>query len=263
MLVAGLMTLLLFLDRDPLRSWVLVGFWTWQVHHFTRQNHGILAFASRADDVAVDPKERLAITLTDIAAILATIAFVTPYRNTALDVYGWHLHAVGFGVFACAWVVYLATRPLRRFRKAPWRESLVVALMAFYAPLFVFDDAFSAVYIYLTAHGLQYLIFMFFVVQVPAATRRRAAARLVLLTALGGGLITLLKRQQLWGGWASTLLGLAYGITIWHFLLDAGLWRLSEPFQRSYMAERFAFLRGRVAPMRDRRAQRGAETPAA
>jgi hypothetical protein len=253
-LVALLMTLLLFIDRDPVRSWVLVGFWTWQVHHFTRQNHGILAFASRADDVAVDPKERLAITLTDVAAILATIAFVTPYRNTFLDIYGWHLHAIGLGVFACAWVVYLATRPLRRFRSTPWRESLVVALMAFYAPLFLFDDAFSAVYIYLTAHGLQYLIFMYFVVRVPVSTRRRAAMQLVLFTALGGGLIMLLKRQQLWGGWAPTLLGLAYGITIWHFLLDAGLWRLSEPFQRSYMAQRFGFLRSRGRPGAEARA---------
>jgi hypothetical protein len=29
------------------RAHALVAFWIWQVHHFTRQNHGILAFASR------------------------------------------------------------------------------------------------------------------------------------------------------------------------------------------------------------------------
>jgi hypothetical protein len=30
---------------------------------------------------------------------------------------------------------------------------------------------------------------------------------------------------------------------MWHFLLDAGVWRLSDPFQRSYMARHFDFLR--------------------
>ncbi len=262
-LASGVMALILFIDSDPMRSYALVGFWMWQVHHFTRQNHGILAFASRADGVPVDPKEKLAITLTDIAAILATIAFVTPYRNTALDVYGWQLHTTGLAVFACAWIVYLTTRPLRRFRTTPWRESLVTALMVFYVPLFIFHDAFSAVYIYLTAHGLQYLIFMYFVSQVPVATRGFAVARLALLTAFGGGLIMLLKRQQLWGDLAPTFLGLAYGITIWHFLLDAGLWRLSEPFQRSYMAQRFGFLRAGSRPMHDGREPHGVQAPAA
>jgi hypothetical protein len=37
--------------------------------------------------------------------------------------------------------------------------------------------------------------------------------------------------------------GAYLGIVMWHFLLDAGMWRLSEPFQRAYMGERFAFLR--------------------
>ena len=220
------------------------GFWVWQVHHFTRQNHGILAFVSRAYGVPVKLAERVAITLTDVAAVLATIPFVTPFRLTLLDAWGWHLHTIGFGVFLCAWGAYgLAWRP-SRFRAAPRLELVSLALMTFYLPLFVFRDAFSAVYIYLTAHGLQYLVFMCFVAATPRIRRVRALAALAAFTILGGGIMRSLHEPSLWGSHGFALLGVAFGITMWHFVLDAGVWRLSEPFQRSYMLERFGFLRG-------------------
>jgi hypothetical protein len=223
---------------DLARAYGLIAFWIWQVHHFTRQNHGILAFASRAYALPVAPAERLAITLTDVAAVLATIPFVTPWRLTVLDVWGWHIHAVGLGVYACAWAVYLFSR---RGRLAPQREIVLLALMAFYLPLFLFRDAFSAVYIYLTAHGLQYFVFMLYVAGTPRATRARAFAALATLALLGGALMKFLHEPAAHG---FALYGIALGITMWHFVLDAGVWRLSEPFPRAYMLERFGFLRG-------------------
>jgi hypothetical protein len=97
-LVAATGLLFAFGD-DVVRAYAMIAFWVWQVHHFTRQNHGILAFVSRAYDVPVRLGERVAITLTDVAAVLATLSFVTPFRITVLDAWGWHLHAIGLGVF--------------------------------------------------------------------------------------------------------------------------------------------------------------------
>jgi len=238
-------TSLLFAFGDGrLRAYATLGFWIWQVHHFTRQNHGILAFASRAYRVPARLGERVAITLTDVAAVLATVSFVTPFRLTLLDAWGWHLFATGLGVYACAWIAWAASRSRERLRAAPGREAVLLALMLFYLPLFVFRDAFSAVYIYLTAHGLQYLVFMAFVARTPRVRRTRAVLALAAFTLVGGALMRALHESSLWGAHGATLTGVAFGITMWHFVLDAGVWRLSEPFQRGYMQQRFGFLRG-------------------
>lgn len=225
------------------RAWFLVAFWIWQVHHFTRQNHGILSFASAAWRTPAHPRERLAITLTDVAAILATLSFMTPYRETALAGYGWYAHTVGLGVYVCAWVVWLASSPWKRVHATPGREGVVLALLGFYAPLFVFSDALTAVFMYLTAHGLQYLLFMTWVARTPASRRVRAFALLAVATVAGGLAIRALQDDALWSQWGFTALGAAYGVTIWHFLLDAGVWRLRDAFPRAYMSERFGFLR--------------------
>jgi hypothetical protein len=225
------------------RAYFLVAFWLWQVHHFTRQNHGILSFASAAWRTPAHTRERLAITLTDVAAILATLSFMTPYRETALAAFGWHLHTIGLGAYACAWLVWLSSGPWWRVETTPGREAVVLSLMAFYAPLFVFADALTAVFMYLTAHGLQYLLFMTWVAKTPESGRWRAIGLLGVATVAGGLGVRALQNDALWAQYGVTLLGAAYGVTIWHFLLDGGVWRLRDAFPRAYMSERFGFLR--------------------
>jgi len=230
------------------RAWFLVAFWIWQVHHFTRQNHGILSFASAAWRTPPHPRERLAITLTDVAAILATLSFMTPYRETTLAGYGWYAHTIGLGVYGCAWLAWLSSAPWTRVATMPGREAVVLALMLFYAPLFVFSDALTAVFMYLTAHGLQYLLFMSWVAKTPRPGRARAFALLVVATIAIGVGIRALQNDAIWSQYGFTALGAAYGVTIWHFLLDAGVWRLRDAFPRAYMSERFAFLRRATRP---------------
>jgi hypothetical protein len=227
------------------RAFALVLFWIWQVHHFTRQNHGILAFVSRADGIAVRRSERLAITLSDLAAIPATLVFVAPYGRTPLADHAWTLHTGALLVFACAWVVYLVSLRPGQLRAAPLRGLVMLTLMLFYLPLFVFEDALSAVFVYLVAHGLQYLVFMGFVVRRPDARRLRNGLLLVACTLVVGASIDLTRLPGRFGALGPALIGVSYGIVVWHFLLDAGVWRLSESFQRRYMADRFDFLGSR------------------
>lgn len=62
-----------------------------------------------------------------------------------------------------------------------------------------------------------------------------------LLAAIGGiGLWWLMEGPASAG--TGAWYGLMSGIVACHFLLDRVMWRLSEPEQRAYMQERFAFL---------------------
>jgi hypothetical protein len=159
-----------------------------------------------------------------------------------LAAWGWHAHAIGLGVYGCAWLAWLSTAPWSRLAATPGREAVVLALMAFYAPLFVFSDALTAVFMYLTAHGLQYLVFMAWVTKTPADGRGRAIALVAVATVAGGLGVRALQNDAIWSEYGVTLLGAAYGVTIWHFLLDGGVWRLRDAFPRAYMSERFRFL---------------------
>jgi len=44
------------------------------------------------------------------------------------------------------------------------------------------------------------------------------------------------------------MVGIGVGITIAHFVIDAGAWRLSQLSTKDYVAKRFAFLFGGSAP---------------
>lgn len=247
-LVIPLVALLAFgcvfvLGGPVARAYCIVGFWIWQVHHFTRQNQGILAFVSRAHGVRATRSDRMAITLSGVGAILATLTYVTPLGLTAFARYRWHLYATGLGVFACGGLCALIGNPLRDLKRAPLRALVVSAVSVYYLPLFLVHDAYLAVYTYLFAHGLQYLVFMHFVARTPPVSRSRSFAIAGALTLAIGAAFSWVQSHAYQNGSTSVFLGVQFGMTAWHFILDAGVWRLSEPFQRDYIGERFAFLR--------------------
>jgi hypothetical protein len=227
-------------------GYYVLGYWIWQTHHYTRQNHGILSFVSRAEAVPVTARERIAVTLTGIAGVIGMITVVTPYEATVLRAYGWHIRATALGIFVCGWAIYLATLHEADRTPSRLRSLLMAMLMLFYLPLFCFSDDRSAVFTYAIAHGLQYLVFMYFVAATPTGRRWRAVGALVALALLGGAILKLPELAgSTFGHINSALIGASLGVVMWHFVLDAGMWKLSEPFQRSYMARRFSFLAAR------------------
>jgi hypothetical protein len=230
------------LGESRLVSHYVLGYWIWQTHHYTRQNHGILAFVSRAEAVPVTFVERTAVTLSGVAGVLGMVTIVTPFQTTFLCPFAWQLEAAALSVFVAA-VVFYAASLWQRGRQPPLRLAVTATLMVFYLPLFFFSDPLSAFFTYAIAHGLQYLVFMYFV---AAASRPRKAAALGLAVAFalgGGGVLKFMERgEATFGGYHGAVFGAGLGIVMWHFVLDAGMWRLSEPFQRAYMAKRFPFL---------------------
>jgi hypothetical protein len=93
-------------------------------------------------------------------------------------------------------------------------------------------------------HGLQYLL----LVGLVAAGRSRGKscaiglALLVNLALLGGILLSAASHLHNAPAMGRALFGAYLGVVMGHFVIDAGIWRLREPFPRAFMASRVPFL---------------------
>ena len=221
----------------------------WQVHHYSRQSRGILSFLGKADHAPLSAVESRALSLTALAGILGVLGFSYPGPDApTLQKIVSLLPRLSLCLMVAGWIVWLASL-LRDRPGHSWRRQLAMALtLAFFFPLYFFDDIFPAFFSFATAHGLQYFVFMGMVSRPrspdhapePGEPSGKPTGRLsrwkpALAMIACGGVI---------GGLILTLpLAVGLGIVMAHFVLDAGVWKLSEPFPRAYMSERFPFLR--------------------
>ena len=91
---------------------------------------------------------------------------------------------------------------------------------AFYLPVFVFSYAVSAVTGCATAHGLQYLVFMGSV----SGSKQRSLRPVLFMVAIAAGGALLLDQVDVMAStqFGPALKGLAIGVVMSHFILDAG-----------------------------------------
>ena len=223
--------------------WLVLPFLAWQIWHYQKQNVGLLSFiASGTDKVPLSPWERRALLLAGVAGILGFFNVVRLPPENLHPLFA-TLHRIGMGVYlltvAAAIVAFLFQPGLRR---NPLRLAFFLLGVLFFAPTFLFSDVASAIGGYALAHGLQYLVFMGFICAHKVSARR---AVIILLTlGIGGGfLLNIGSDAAAWTeGYGMALFGAFVGTVMSHFVLDAGVWRLREPFQRAYMREHFNFL---------------------
>ncbi len=247
----------------------------WQAFHYGRQNIGVYAFASMAQGWRPRPAERRLIELATVCAVFGTFkvlgletawagfhpAFDLLFRGASLAFLG----IVLSGVF-----LYLRNR-----REFPPRKAVFFfTLLLFFLPLFVAPGVDGAFHSYAVAHGVQYILLM---VVLSAGLGAREGSRgvspvmigvaaFMVLFGLAGARAAELKAVEWIGsqGVAAGVLdfaaGIGVGVTIAHFVVDAGAWRLSQPSARAYMTSRFGFLLGRAHPA-DASAARAATGP--
>lgn len=226
-------------------STALLLYFAWQTHHYTRQNVGVFAFATRARrSLPPTDVERAAVTTAGFAGVIGMVTFITPWRDTPVAPYAAHLHLVAVLVYLGALGLLAACLPRAWQARDPIRFAVLVAGVVFYLPTFVYATPFSATASYAIAHGCQYLVFMGWA---GAGARRTTGLRLlgavVVLAVVGGLLLNEMSGATQGGRPAGVVFGVYLGLVMAHFVLDGGIWRLSGPFQRRYMAERFGFLR--------------------
>ncbi len=222
-------------------AWVAI-YWIWQVHHYARQNQGILSFIGKASGSPGTLSERVALTLTGLAGIVGMSNVVILSGDPDLHRYAWQVHMVAMGAYALGWGAYLASLRERNPFDAPLRGFVVFTLMLFYLPIFLFTGM-TAIWPFALAHGFQYFVFMYYVGAYPADGFKRRILILLVMTVVGG--TALRYGANLFDAPAvrSAVAGGVLGVVMWHFLLDAGIWKLSEAFPLAYMKDRFSFLR--------------------
>jgi hypothetical protein len=229
-----------------MRGWLLLGFLSWQLWHYQKQNIGLLSFvAAGTGSGPLSVWERRTLMLSAVAAILGFFSL------NPIGLSGWSAefawaHRLGGIVYLLSPVALAITIvKVPALRANPLRLAFLVMGAAFFLPTYLFDNATSATLGYAIAHGLQYLVFMGVV-----AMKRRPLASLAMMAAIGAAGAVLLNAGIMAPdaglAWGNALYGAFVGAVMAHFVLDAGIWRLREPFQRKYVRERFAFIFGRA-----------------
>lgn len=239
LLVAGSAALFQMASQSQ-RGCLLVVFFCWQLWHYQKQNVGLLSFiAAGTDGSPLSVWERRTLMVAAVAGMLGCFGVG--------DIGGMHmawLQQVGVGVYLLV-PVGLAVAVIKNaaLRTNRLRLAFLVCGALFFLPAFIFNDPPSAIASFALAHGLQYLVFMGVVSTAKRDTVLSVVALLGIAT-IGAVLLDMAKDAAAYmnSPYVLALSGAFYGATMAHFVLDAGIWRLREPFQRRYIRDRFSFV---------------------
>jgi len=221
--------------------WGLLPYYAWQFFHFQKQNLGLAALATSSRRVAsLRPAERRAIMTAGYAGIAGLVAHpgLLQLRISPPGL-AW-LYPAAATVFAAAVGGGLAAAARRPGADgAFWPYVVYLISLGFFLPVFAFRSPYAAVGGMTIAHGLQYLLLLGLV----AAGPRRAAGRALRLAVLanialaGGAALSAASHVHGAAAVAGRLAFGAYlGVVMAHFVIDASLWRLRDPFPRAFLA---------------------------
>jgi hypothetical protein len=219
---------------------LLLGFFAWQFFHFTKQNLGVVALSASA--LHAGPLARRERRCLELAGFCGIAALVARPGLLQLQVTSWVP-----GLFLLAAVSYVAVVAVglallwRRRRSCPagFAAAFVVALL-FSAPIFIFASPYAAVGGMTVAHGIGYLLLMGMVARGEGRMNGRPVGLGLLLNVAVVGGAVLAEVSHLHGGPAleRLLFGAYLGVVMSHFVIDAGIWRLRDPFPRAFLSAR-------------------------
>jgi len=210
----------------------------WLFYHYQRQNFGLISFVSRNVGAGRLPTSvNTTLNLAALGGIVSllgipgfypnTEGLVTPQAYLAMRTGGIAVYMLS--VLSMMWVF----RREPRLRESVWLIGALVVGMAFFLPAVVLQSAALAFLPNAIAHGAQYI----FMMSVLSGRSRRGWLALLTMCVLAVTIGSIFNRM---GAWPAILA--ATGFTQVHFLIDAKVWRLSEPKQRAIMNDRFDFL---------------------
>jgi hypothetical protein len=220
-------------------AWLLLPYYAWQFFHFQKQNLGMAALAASSRQAApLRPVERRALMTAGYAGIAGLIAR-PGLLQLRLDPGLGPMYPTAAMAFVGAVAVGAITVARRPGGGAAFR-AVYLSSLCFFGPVFVFGSPYAAVGGMTIAHGLQYLLLIGLVAagnrQLPGRAIRLAAACNIAL--IGG--FALSTASHLHGAaFAGRLAFGAYlGVVMAHFVIDASLWRLRDPFPRAFVGSR-------------------------
>ncbi len=231
-------------------TWLLLPFFAWQFFHFAKQNLGMTALAAKTAGApplqAAERRALIASGLAGICALMARPALLQLRVDPRLGAL-FPLSAAAMAAAVAAGVILLARRaPAQRPR-----GFCVMYLMGlfFSVPVFVFASPYAAVGGMTIAHGMQYLLLVSLVAAGGPGEAGRALRLAVLcnVALIGGAVLAVTSHLHSGGPAVRPVFGAYLGAVMAHFVVDAGLWRLRDPFPRVFLARRVPYLM-RAAP---------------
>jgi hypothetical protein len=231
-------------------TWLLLPFFAWQFFHFAKQNLGMTALAAKTAGVpplrAAERRALIASGLAGICALTARPALLQLRVDPRLGAL-FPLSAAAMAGAVAAGVILLA-------RRAPAQRPggfCVMYLMGlfFSVPVFVFASPYAAVGGMTIAHGMQYLLLVSLVAAGGPGEAGRALRLAVLgnVALIGGAVLAVTSHLHSGSPGVRLVFGAYLGTVMAHFVVDAGLWRLRDPFPRMFLARRVPYLM-RAAP---------------
>jgi hypothetical protein len=230
---------------EAMMTWFLLPYFAWQFFHFQKQNLGMAALAASAHGVTrLSRAERRAIVVAGVAGIIGLVSHPGLLQVGVLYRMGWLFDAGGLLLVGSvgAGLAAFARRPL--LDRPTAFTAIYVLSLVFSLPIFIFGSPYAAVGGMTIAHGLQYLLLMGLV---AAGTRPRSSRGLRIAVlfniALFGG-VALSTASHLHSSSAPVrlLFGAYLGVVMAHFVIDAGFWRIRDPFPRQFLTRHLPYL---------------------
>jgi hypothetical protein len=231
---------------SPNTAWLVVGYLVWQIYHYQRQNFGVMAFVAASLGVGrTNLLEQSSLEMAGYAGILGYIALGSPVGLTALG----HFTGLMLLVARAAQISALALAIYcwwARYRREGWSWYSPWHLLcaSFFLATFLQPDANFAFMTYAFGHGLQYIVFMFVLASARSHAVQRGPSALILARAgVAGSLVLIVLSDRVFFSFSQDLVfGLYLGLVMTHFVIDAMVWRLSEPMQRQYVRDAFTIV---------------------
>jgi hypothetical protein len=233
-------------------SVLLLGYFAWQFFHYQKQNLGLAALSATCLGVAsLRRNERRSIIATGWAGIAALMAHPGTLQLPIDPHLGWY-PALPFAIASCCFAVGVGAGLLGLIRRSAADRpvgfcAVYLLALCFPLPIFVFSSPYAAVGGMTIAHGLQYLVLVGLVAVGPHGRRASVTKLTVFVTTalVGGLLLNLASHLHGGGGVARGCYGAYLGVVMSHFVVDAGIWRLRDPFPRQFLTARIPSVLGR------------------
>lgn len=268
----------IFLHADAVTEkylWQAIGIWT--IWHFQKQNFGVFTFI--CIDKGLKTASKLEKSMILGSGLVACAANLLNYgkgiEGTLFDSFRHTIFSVSSFCFVLIFLLLIGTMIWNRINCKTsifTQRNFALALFVLYFwPLFIVKNANVAFMMFAVGHGLQYILFLSIIasdgknrilfrfpfiisaLRFPFLRNLRSSSiiffQLLFLFCLsfaifaGTNYLSNLKVEEFLGfNLGKGLIGLAFSVTAVHYILDAGIWRLTKPIPRSYAKKNFDFI---------------------
>ncbi|TXL17427.1 hypothetical protein BMR04_05660 [Methylococcaceae bacterium HT3] len=271
LMIASSIMLFYLIDNLWLESYLLQAYAMLTIYHYQKQNIGV--YSLLAPTLGKGRMMPIESGLIMGGALVGMLVFTWPidralFQGTILSTYKDSIETFSL-ILLCSLTLYTAYYVCKNylFTQAPQRQysraALLLGLVTFFWPMFIVEDKQTAFFMYATAHGLQYYVFIAIAslngdkVQQLLKTehikgvlfRYYNLLLFVILTALSAYIWKQLYQVNPPSvfNYSETevkrvIFGLASSISLIHYWIDGRIWKIRHQDSREFMHSKFKFL---------------------